>query len=434
MNRSFITPHSFILLSILIIVNSCATTKSFLGTRKIDKQVTKQGIFSEHFTGIAIFDLSTDSWIYQKNASKYFTPASNTKLITLFASLKVLGEKIPSIKYQLKNDTLLFSGMGDPTFLHPDFQNQPTFDFLNNQNDSTIIVYVSCEEPKKFGSGWAWDDYIYDFQPELSAFPIYGNIATINSLSDSINIYPPLFKESIEFNDKAEFPREKNFNYFLMKKETAYSKKQIPFITSPLLFTHLLSDTLNRKVLLNDSIKLNQNNTLFSVSSNHLYAIMLKRSDNFYAEQLLLLGSQMKGFGWRTDIYRNYIINKYLKDLPQPLKWKDGSGLSRYNLVTPISMVTLLKKIESEIGFEKIEQLFPVGGISGTIKKWYSADTPYVFAKTGTLSNNHSLSGFIKTNSGKLLAFSFMNNNYVRTNNDIKESMQYLLEFIRDNY
>ena len=74
---------------------------------------------------------------------------------------------------------------------------------------------------------------------------------------------------------------------------------------------------------------------------------------------------------------------------------------------------------------ERLFHIFPAGGKSGTIEKWYGGKAePYVFAKTGTLSNKHCLSGYIKTESGRLLIFSFMHNNYVGSPEPVKKEME----------
>jgi D-alanyl-D-alanine carboxypeptidase/D-alanyl-D-alanine-endopeptidase (penicillin-binding protein 4) len=161
---------------------------------------------------------------------------------------------------------------------------------------------------------------------------------------------------------------------------------------------------------------------------------MLKESDNFIAEQILLLAAQKTSDTLKSEIAIDYMKEFYLKDLPDEPMWYDGSGLSRYNLFTPRSMVKLLEKIKKEVPQEKLLDMLPTGGHSGTIKNYYKAKKTYIFAKTGTLKNNHSISGFLKTKSGKLLIFSFMNSNYTVPTSVLKAEMEKVLLSIRDNY
>ena len=118
--------------------------------------------------------------------------------------------------------------------------------------------------------------------------------------------------------------------------------------------------------------------------------------------------------------------------MPSQLTWRDGSGLSRYNLLTPRSMVTILDKMYQEYDIERILTLFPTGGKSGTLRNWYKGNPPYIFAKTGTMSNKHCLSGYIKTKEGKTLIFSFMHNNYIGSSSQVKREMEKVFKFIRD--
>ena len=163
---------------------------------------------------------------------------------------------------------------------------------------------------------------------------------------------------------------------------------------------------------------------------------MDKASDNFLAEQILYLCAAEKGDTLNSSRIRNYMIANHLDDLPSQPVWKDGSGLSRYNLFTPRSMVALLEKIKQELPESTLLALLPAGGIDGTLKDWYNSETgePYVFAKTGTFSNNHALSGFIRTKTGKLLTFSFMHNNYNASSTPVKLEMEKTLRLIRDRY
>ncbi len=120
-----------------------------------------------------------------------------------------------------------------------------------------------------------------------------------------------------------------------------------------------------------------------------------------------------------------------LPGLKDNCRWVDGSGLSRYNLFSPSDMIYVLNNIYNTIGLERIKVLFPTAGHSGTLKNSYkNIKTPYLWAKSGSLSNNYNLSGFIKTRKGNLYIFSFMNNHFLAKNKDIKAEMEKVFEYI----
>jgi D-alanyl-D-alanine carboxypeptidase/D-alanyl-D-alanine-endopeptidase (penicillin-binding protein 4) len=78
----------------------------------------------------------------------------------------------------------------------------------------------------------------------------------------------------------------------------------------------------------------------------------------------------------------------------------------------------------------------PIGGVAGTIKSAYKTDNgvPFVWAKTGTLANNHNQSGYLVTRQGKRLAFSFMNNNFTRPPREIRDEMVRIMTYLHENY
>jgi D-alanyl-D-alanine carboxypeptidase/D-alanyl-D-alanine-endopeptidase (penicillin-binding protein 4) len=283
-----------------------------------------------------------------------------------------------------------------------------------------------------WGPGWAWEDYDGAFAPERSALPIYGNMVQITQ-KDSLEVRPAYFKDSVL---ALLYPRrrKRQANIFFhdpSRKDTVW----IPFQTSPKLSRLLLEQASGQPIALAEKMPDGPLKTLYGQPTDSIYKRMMQESDNFLAEQLLLSASGVLSDSLNSARLRSFILDNYLKELnPRPV-WVDGSGLSRYNLFSPESMVLVLNKMYKQLPRERLFNLFAAGGVSGTIKKWYAGEgSPYVYAKTGTLANNHCLSGYLLTRSGRTLIFSFMNNHYVAEGNRIKEQMQGVLEFLRDNY
>jgi D-alanyl-D-alanine carboxypeptidase/D-alanyl-D-alanine-endopeptidase (penicillin-binding protein 4) len=162
---------------------------------------------------------------------------------------------------------------------------------------------------------------------------------------------------------------------------------------------------------------------------------MLLPSDNFIAEQFLLNIAATNGLEMNTPVVIDQIIKNLLQDLPDKPLWVDGSGLSRQDLFTPRSIVRLCEKIYEAVGNEKrLFNMLPNGGKTGTLRNLYKSKEPFVFAKTGSLSNNHNQSGFVVTRNGKRLIYSFMNNNFVRPTADVRNEMERIITYIHQNY
>ncbi len=148
---------------------------------------------------------------------------------------------------------------------------------------------------------------------------------------------------------------------------------------------------------------------------------------------LMVSGTRSDTLSFETA--RNFVLGEQLAGLPQRPRWVDGSGLSRYNLFTPESLVFLLRKLHREFPESRLFPLLAQGGRDGTLKDLYSSEeSPYIFGKTGSLSNNHNLSGYLRTRSGKTVIFSFMNNHYTDPTSSVKSRMQRILDWVRDNY
>ena len=168
----------------------------------------------------------------------------------------------------------------------------------------------------------------------------------------------------------------------------------------------LLEDTLNRVLNYANAVAIDQPNwkKFYSQPTDSLLKIMMHRSDNFFAEQtLLMVGNEKIGVMDDSKII-DTLLKSDMMGMPQKPRWVDGSGLSRYNMMTPQDFIWVLNKMKQEQPWERIKTIFPTGN-TGTLGGLYKGYENKIFAKTGTLTSHVALSGFIITNQGKELIF-----------------------------
>lgn len=429
-----------------ILVTACSTTRYI--SKSVKKSVLNRQPFHAAHVGISIFDAGSARYLYNYQADKYFVPASNTKIFTLYAALKNLGDSLPGLRYEETADTFFIYPTADPTLLHPDFKKQPVIERLQKVTKPIVLVNSTWEE-EAFGSGWAWDDYNGNYMPERSPLPVYGNVikwiqvmqnnaqAELEGRIQTFVFSEPEVNWKVRFKEDREnklfsVQRKKDDNYFEVSQGTeSYREQSVPFVTNGILSAlELLKDTIQKEIIVHPSTRTAKPETISSQPTDSLLASMMYRSDNFFAEQVLLMASDEK-LGVMNDAgIIDTLLKSDLKELPQQPTWVDGSGLSRYNLFTPQSFVWILNKMKNEFGMERLKTIFPGGG-QGTLANYYKNDSGYIFAKTGTLTGQVALSGYLITRKNKLLIFSCLVNNHKSSAAEIRKSVESFLSGIR---
>lgn len=413
---------NFLLFSFLF--TSCSTVR-----KTLDGQMANRAM-ENSFHGLVVMNAKTDKVLYSVNGDRYFTPASNTKIFTMYASLKMLPKHIPTLNYAISGDTLYIEGTGDPSWLHPHLRDSTAIEWLKQQ--SNIALYPGNSEDTRFGPGWSWGDYQYYYSPERSALPLYGNVATLSNV-DGLQVSPELFRDST-FVMESRVRREEDNNRFYLspsRKDTI----ETPFVTSEGLTELLLENILQKDIIMVDHFPNIPKQTLYGMETDSIIKPMMFKSDNLLAEQLMMAASSTLSdtLGIRRAI--DYMLEHHLQDLPQEPSWVDGSGLSRLNLFTPNSIIAILQKLYREVPEEQLFDLFPMRGPHRTVKQWEDPETePFLFAKSGSLSNNYNLSGYLKTKSGKLLIFSFMNNQFRTPTSEIRNTVYNTLKELYFTY
>ncbi|WP_229253614.1 D-alanyl-D-alanine carboxypeptidase/D-alanyl-D-alanine-endopeptidase [Dyadobacter sp. NIV53] len=394
-------------------------------------------VLGQQHTGISIHNLNDKKAIASYQDNKYFTPASNTKLFSFYAGLCALGDSIPGLEYLEWGELLIIRGTGDPSLLHPDLPHSKVYDFLKGRKDQIFFTPINFEN-KRFGPGWGWSDYNDYYQAEVSPMPVYGNFARFTGEgSQKFKVEPSFWGKSLIADTTASGIEREEFQNMFHHSRLGVPQglsQDVPVRMSDQLTVRLLSDTLKKEIkLIHIPINL-ELQKIYSIPSDSLYARMMQVSDNMLAEQLMLIYASANGLPLNTEKAIEHAIAHHMSDLPDPLLWKDGSGLSRYNLFTPRTIAALLQKIYDKVPQKRLFHIMATGGKTGTLKNLFKDEKPFIFAKTGSLSNIYDLSGFLVTKKGKILIFSFMNNNFTRPTGEIRKEVERILTGIHQKF
>jgi D-alanyl-D-alanine carboxypeptidase/D-alanyl-D-alanine-endopeptidase (penicillin-binding protein 4) len=418
-----------VLLCNLLLMSACSSSKNLKLRNTIHEKLSTKS-HENHFIGLKIVDPSNGRVLFQENADKYFTPASNTKIFTLFTALRLLPDSIPTAKYYTNGDSIFIFPLGDPTQLHPYFKDSTLIKAISKYNHS--LIYFDHFTEDQYGPGWAWEDYDQYFSPERSVLPLYGNVVTIST--DSFAAISPSIFEVFPQKKEQSVHRNRYQNIFF-KEDPDKALLEVPFITSDSIYLKMLKRASGSNCALLTKFDTSNLSLLYSIPSDSLFRRMMHESDNFLAEQMMILSSSMVGQSLSVQKSIDYTLDSLLYDIPQRPRWVDGSGLSRYNLFTPSSIIYLLNELYLTLPKSRLFEFFPPAGESGTLKaREPRTQDAYVFAKSGSLGNNYNLSGYLLTKSGKTLIFSYMNNHFRIPNSEIKSQIATLLKTLHETY
>jgi len=164
--------------------------------------------------------------------------------------------------------------------------------------------------------------------------------------------------------------------------------------------------------------------------------VINKVSQNLHAEILLrLLGRERGNAGTiegGLEVLRGFLTRAGISN--DQYVFYDGSGLSRQNLVTPHAIVELLRYCSAQPWAADYKATFPVAGVDGSLTERLTSPRLHnrVMAKTGSLGGVKALSGYATTDSGQVVVFSILANNFnlpaKRVTDAIDELVQAIVE------
>lgn len=429
--------------------------------------------FSNAFIGISVLSLENGESIYKKNDQKNYVPASNLKLLTTAAALEYLGKDFKFYTRLYLDGTIqqngefvgniIIKGTGDPTLSEYFFKDP--LEILDNwvqQLEAAGIKSIRGNiigddyyfDHDYYAPGWSWDDLSYPYASQVNALSIFDNKIDILILPDDSIGYPAKFSIYPEnsyiqvINNLRTVPlheftsvnvtRDPQSNIIelngIVRLDTSKSKE--PYKTSVTIdnptrfFLNLFRESLNRKSIRfrgalfdiedwNERISYSEIPVFCEHESpalSEIIAIINKHSHNLATDIILkTLGKEMLGTGSfpkGIEIIRKYCVNVGID--PDKISLNDGSGLSRYNLLSPKYLVGLLYSVSRKPYSATYINSLAQPGQPGTLNRRMtkSRAEKNVNAKTGSMNNISTLSGYVTTRDKEVFAFSIMISNF----------------------
>lgn len=431
-----ITSYAARIYTALLLIGLCACSTQKQVSRLAGHSLLQQPALATAHIGISIMDEATQRYVYNYQGNKYFIPASNTKLLTCYAAMKYLGDSLDGLEVAEYDKYIFITPTADPTLLHPDFAHQPVMDFLQQTRKELHAGFTPWNE-KPYGMGWAWDDYEEEYMVERSRLPVYGNVVAFENGA----ITPAFFKSLTYQQAPAEgagssVKRAFLDNHFIYNAGIGHT--DVPFITSDSLSIALLAEALHKTIQIAPAPASMATPALaryvvHSQPVDSVLRIMMHRSDNFLAEQSLLMVGRKRTGIMKDAVVIDTLLATVYNGMPQRPRWVDGSGLSRYNLISPQDFVWLLAKMKAEFGWQRITGILPTGG-EGTLRNYYTTQAGHIYAKTGSFSNNINLSGYLLTQKGKIFCFSVMVNDHQAPAATVRRAVEAFLTGVINRY
>lgn len=158
---------------------------------------------------------------------------------------------------------------------------------------------------------------------------------------------------------------------------------------------------------------------------------LLDTSQNWMTEQLVRTLGAERGEGGRWSegfqVIENYLVADIGVD-SLDLHMEDGSGLSAYNLLTPRAIIRLLAHARMQPWADEYRNALPTPGRSGgTLTGRLAGLEGQVHAKTGTIMNVNSLSGYLRSDGEREVIFSILSNGSNLPASQVRERMDALV-------
>jgi serine-type D-Ala-D-Ala carboxypeptidase/endopeptidase (penicillin-binding protein 4) len=416
--------------------------------------------------GVEVYSLDRSEVLFAKNSLKLYMPASNNKILTTAAALAQLGPNY-CFKTQFWTDgsvvdgtlkgNLIVVGFGDPWSSSRIQPKDPfrTFRILASNLkqkgiralDGSLIGDGTSFEKNVYGRGWAWDDLTEGYAAPISALQFNENLISLqiapglkigefasiqmSPLANYLTVDNRVVTKSTGMSARIEIERgcsnEEITVRGILPENFAAINQNVPVQFPIRYYLSALKQVLGEEGIdisrcdIKDARSASSSLSLIWTQSSpplsELMSPLLKMSLNLPAETLVrVLGMERRGEGSFSK--GKEIVVEALEKMgihKENYSYSDASGLSRMNLISADELTQILKYMHRSPNFAIFYDALPIAGIDGTLAarmKGTKAENN-VHAKTGTLANVSSLSGYMRTADKEMLAFSIIANDFL---------------------
>lgn len=421
--------------------------------------------------GVDIRSLESGETLYQLNAHKLMMPASNMKIVTTAAAAEVLGwdfrfttslETTAEIVDGVLQGDVFVRSNGDPTINTRDGRAEAVFNEWANALSRSgireirgrIIGDDQAFDDEGIGPGWSWDYLEAGYAAPSGALQFNENVAVLTiepaiaageaalvkfqpgtgySVRSRAATGPAGSEETIQIRRRIDSPiLEVSGSIAALAKPL---RRNVAVLNPTLFFAQAVKDALAARgiAVTGDAVDVDEIAaellpasanvrralvTSESPSLREIGTVLMKVSQNLYAETLLkAIGAARGGLG--TTPGGLAVVRRTLASWgipPDGFVIADGSGLTRYNYLAPATITAILERMHrSDRHRDPFAATLPIAGKDGTIasRMRRTRAEGNAIAKTGSIANVRSLSGFVKTRDGETVVFSIVANDFV---------------------
>ena len=411
--------------------------------------------------GLSVRRLVDGVPVFMHQEEQNFVPASTMKWITAVAvaervgldhqlttSLYLQGER----KGTLFRGNVILKGGGDPELTAEKLDNWAR-DFYLNENlrriEGNVVVDTSFFAEEGAAPGWSWDDLSYRYGAPSSALSLNKNSVKISFRGGKNPRWgAEELKSCFQFSSDVA-PLDSVRVERLLGKDTIHASgpihdksqkisTEVSMVSPSSCAQKIFIEGLTRRGVGIEAapIESQPRELVFMHHSSpvaQLLETMLKWSQNLYAENLMLLldpASEAKQRKNALPVVAEILQKANVE--PKSYRIVDGSGLSRYNLLTPDVLTKLTVWLYDQPYGQDLIEMLPVAGVDGTLAKRMKKAPlkENVRAKTGSMSTIRNLTGLVRSADGQQLAVTIFINGYVGPSSNSLAFQEQFLELL----